>query len=230
MGAHRSAEEVEREHLGVLGPELGPTYHVLYEEVTWLHAKWNQYRQLYATPQTVDLLNRTAGFFFRVIQDVLWEDVVLHIARLTDSPKSMGKANLTLRRLPEVITIPELAAEVENLVDKVQKESAFARDWRNRRIAHRDLSLALDVEAEPLQAVSRAQVERVLSAIRAVLNKIHGHFWRDQAVAFDHFLAHDDAEALTYYLGVAAKAEDATQERLRQGRPLPEDLEPKGEV
>jgi hypothetical protein len=225
MGARRSAEEVEQERLNVLGPDLGPIYYALYEEVTWLHAKWKQYRQLYATPETVDLLNRIAGFFFRVVQDVLWEDIVLHVARLSDPPKSMGKANLTLRRLPEVIQLQELAAEVKNLVEEVQRESAFAREWRNRRLAHRDLSLALDFEAEPLQGVSRDQMERALSAIRAVLNKVQGRFWKSE-VAFQHFLAHDDAAALTYYLGVAAKAEDRSRERLSQGRPLPEDLEP----
>jgi len=29
------------------------------------------YRALYAKPDTVDVINHTAGFFFRVVQDVL---------------------------------------------------------------------------------------------------------------------------------------------------------------
>lgn len=100
MAENKTAEQVRNEHLQVLGPTLGPLYHALYNEVTWLHAKWKQYRLLFAESQErVDLLNDVAGFFFLLIQDVLWEDIILHIARLTDPPQSVGKDNLTLLRL-----------------------------------------------------------------------------------------------------------------------------------
>ena len=105
MGRQRSSEEVHEEHLRVLGPDLGSLYHVLYNEVTWLHAKWLEYRKLYGhSPERIDLLNQTAAFFFRVVQDVLWEDILLHLARLTGPRKSAGKANLTLLMLPDIIS------------------------------------------------------------------------------------------------------------------------------
>ena len=102
----------------MLGPVLGPLFHALYDEVTWLHAKWKQYRILFAeSPERIELLNGIAGFFFRVIQDVLWEDVVLHIARLTDPSRSFGKDNLTLLRLAGTVQEPALSLEVANLVE-----------------------------------------------------------------------------------------------------------------
>jgi len=67
-------------------------------------------------------------------------------------------------------------------------------------------------------------MERALASVRAVLNKIEGHFWQSE-VAFAHFLAHDDAESLAYYLKVAIDAENRQRERLLQGRALPEDFE-----
>ena len=65
-----SAEQVREKHLRNMGPELGPIYHALWNEVAWLHTKWNQYRQLYAhSPERVTFLNGVASHFFGVVQD-----------------------------------------------------------------------------------------------------------------------------------------------------------------
>ena len=68
-------------------------------------------------------------------------------------------------------------------------------------------------------------MERALSATRTVLNTIERHYWNSET-AFQHFLAHDDGDALIAYLGVAVKAEERRRHRLLEGRPLPEDFEP----
>jgi len=214
MSGHKTHEQVREEHNGVLGPVLGPLYHGLYEEVTWLHAKWKQYRILFAeSPERIDLLNEVAGFFFQVIQDVLWEDVVLHIARLTDPPRSAGKDNLTILRLEGAVAEVALSVEVAALVDRARVAADFARVWRNRRLAHRDLSLALGNGVTPLPGISRAEVENALDAIRTALNKIEGHFFQSQ-VAFEDFLAYDDAESLACHLKLAVDAERRERESL----------------
>jgi hypothetical protein len=160
----------------VLGPILGPLYRGLCQEVTWLHAKWKQYRILFAeSPERIAILNEAAGFFFHVIQDVLWEDVVLHIARLTDRPTSAGKDNLTLLRLEGAVSDRVLSAEIAVLVDQARSATEFARAWRNRRLAHRDLSLAIGTGATPLPGISRADVESALASIRSTVNKIESH-------------------------------------------------------
>ncbi len=227
MAEKKSSGERRDEHFRVLGPQLGPLYSSLYDEVTWLHAKWQQYRQLYATPETVELLNQIAGFFFRVVQDVLWEDILLHIARLIDQPTTKrGKKNLTLLQLAPAIDDSKLAREVRTLVKRVKQESAFAVDWRKRHLAHRDLALALNESGEePLLGASRQRIKGALSAIGDVLNKIEGHFWNSE-IAFDHIITQSDAETLIYFLRLAARADNQRLERLRRGRPLPEDLEP----
>jgi hypothetical protein len=76
MADHQSAVDVERQHLEAFGPEAGPLYHGLHNEVVWLHAKWLEYRKLFAkSDKRIELLNDTAGFFFKVVQDTLWENV-----------------------------------------------------------------------------------------------------------------------------------------------------------
>lgn len=109
---------------------------------------------------------------------------------------------------------PELASEIESAVKRAENLSRFARDWRNRRLAHSDLKLALEDRAEPLLGVSRENVEHSLSAIAGVLNTISGYFFRTE-VGFRLFIAHDDAECLAYYLKSAIDSED--RERLGRG-------------
>ncbi|MBE0411740.1 MAG: hypothetical protein IBX69_18590, partial [Anaerolineales bacterium] len=84
----------------VLGPRLGPIYHGLFIEETWLTAKWLEYKKLFAvSPERIDLLNGTSSFFFGVVQEVLWNDILLHLTRITDPPKSAGKQNLSIQQL-----------------------------------------------------------------------------------------------------------------------------------
>ena len=103
MARHMSGAEVREQHLRVLGEELGNLYNRLYQELTLLCAKWQEYRKLYAvSPERVALLNRTAPFFFVTAERVFWEDILLHLARLTDPPKSAGKPNLSIMSLLKI--------------------------------------------------------------------------------------------------------------------------------
>src|SRR2546430_16292006 len=68
----------------------------LWNEVAWLHAKWHEYKELYGEkPPRLELLNRASGFFFRIVQDTLWENTLLHLARLTDPSRSAGDRKST---------------------------------------------------------------------------------------------------------------------------------------
>jgi hypothetical protein len=230
MATHRTAAEVEQEHLRAFGSELGPLYHALHNEVTWLYAKWLEYRKLFAkSDKRIDVLNDTAGFFFRVVQDTLWEDVLLGIARLTDPPKQGQFENLTLLRLPTAVSDSSLATRVRALANAAKGRSAFAREWRNKHIAHRDLSLAIDAKAEPLPGVSRQNVDDALASFAVVLNALQVHYLKSE-VGFEHFVAHDDADALVYWLRVGLRSEQLQRKRLDEDRSLPEDFEPMSEA
>ena len=230
MASHRSAEEVEQQHLKVFGPALGPTYHRLYNEVAWLHAKWLEFRKLFAKSEgRIELLNGTAAFFFRVVQDVLWEDVLLHIARLTDPPKQGRFENLTLLRLPGEVPDSALAEKLGQLTEVACANSGFARAWRDQHIAHRDLHIALGTGARTLPGASRQNVEDALASLAAVVNALHHHYTGGD-VAFRHFIAHGDGDDLVYWLQFAQRSEERQRQRLEQGRSLPEDFEALPEV
>jgi len=81
--------------------EIRDLYESLDSEVSFVHAKWKLYRQLYGTSEErIELLNRTAGYFFGVVQQSLFEDVVISLCRLTDPASGFGgKENRSLEQL-----------------------------------------------------------------------------------------------------------------------------------
>jgi hypothetical protein len=72
-------------------------------------------------------MNRSAGHFFRMVQDLLWESLMMHIARLTDKPKVFGRTNLTLHNLPELIPDAALKNKIESLCREATDRTQFAR-------------------------------------------------------------------------------------------------------
>lgn len=223
---HQSADEIEREHLRVFGEDLGSLYHALHNEVVWLHAKWSEYKKLYAeSPERVDLLNDSAGHFFSVVQEVMWENVLMHISRLTD-PAVQGKHNnLTLLKLPEAVTDPSLAKKLSEQTALAKSKAEFAKMRRNKIHAHQELSLALGDKSVQLPAASRAHVEEVLKLFREILNLIQRKYMNNSTTAYDHFLSAQDAEALVTRLAFGQRCATLRRQRLVQGNPYPEDLE-----
>jgi len=163
-----------------------------------------------------------------MVQDRLWEVSLLHIARLTDTSATFGKVgkeNVTLLALPQVVD-SAIRSEIEALVEVAERECRFAKDWRNRRIAHRDLKLALGGSAAPLAAASRASVKKALRAIANVLNAVESHYMSAE-VAYEWTLSNRGAKVLLHVLRDGIEARDARHQRLRSGEPLPEDIKPK---
>jgi hypothetical protein len=224
MADNLTADEVRAEHFTTMGPHLGPVYHALWNEVVWLHAKWKEYKELYGEkPTRVDLLNRTAGLFFRIVQDTLWEDALLHLARLTDPPRSAGKENLTLLQLPSLVDDHGLRGHLDALLTQAQAKTAFARDWRNRHIAHRDLAKALGEGAKPLTEASRNHVDEALRALAAVLNRV-GAFYLKSETVFDVITPMTGSVALLHVLRDGLAADERRLARLRAGQPDPDDF------
>jgi len=137
---------------------------------------WGEYVILYGTSEeNVDLLNQAAPAFSKMIQDALWENVLMHLCRLVDSRSTLGKENLTVLRLPELVS-GSLKMEVEQAISDVLKSCDFAKDWRNRRISHSDLDLSTGASSQPLAVASRAKVREALKGLCKVLNLVESHY------------------------------------------------------
>ena len=155
MSGYRTSQDIRDEYIRQMGKSLGLFFDRLWQELAWLYTKWDEYVELFAkNPERVALLNEAAPNFFGIVQNVMWEDCIVHVARLTDPPQSGRRENLTIRALPDLVS-PQFEEEIKTLVTEARKNAEFCRDWRNRRNAHHDCALALgDDHAEPLEHAS----------------------------------------------------------------------------
>lgn len=113
--------------------------------------------------------------------------------------------------------------EIKRLIDSAIQKADFCRDWRNRRLAHKDLKLSLSDEAVPLKPASREKVKDVLEAISSIMNAIAGHYM-DTTIIFDGLTRLKGAEALLYIIDDGIKAEMRRRERIRTRKYNEDDL------
>jgi hypothetical protein len=196
MSSTRSEKEIQEGYCSAMGEELGSAFFQLYRKLIELHIVWQQYRQLFGSdPETVHLINRTAGLFFKIVQDELWDSVLLGVSRMTDPPKTGAKKNLTIQSLPALIADSSLREDIATLCRTALEDAAFAREHRNKRIAHQDRDYLIDRASNPLSGVSRERVETMLNSLRAVLNRLDAHY-RDTTVMYQDFVDESGARLL----------------------------------
>ncbi|NML46643.1 hypothetical protein HHL11_23055 [Ramlibacter sp. G-1-2-2] len=216
----RTAQESKVANITAMGDALGSIYSELWQEVAWIHQRWAHFVELFGTkPERIDLMNQAAPPLFRTVQDTLFEAVLLHLARLTDPSKNV----LSLRRVVKLTTGTPIGKEVAKLVQEAIAATEFARDWRNRKLAHRDLQLALGGRAQTLAPASRADVKTALKAVVDVLNAISAHYL-DSTTGFHLGPGGADALGLLLILRDGLRFEEQRMERLRKGVFSPEDL------
>lgn len=172
----RTANQIRRAKIVAMGRELGEIHHELSQQLMWLNSKWQEYRALFAhSASRVEQLNGAAPFFFGMIQQVLFNDVLLHLARLTDPSTTAGRHNLTFQRLPALVH-PSLRRKVERHLRAVLKKTEFARDRRNRAIAHCDLPTLRRMHPKRLAHASRRRVGQALESMAVLMNAIEAHY------------------------------------------------------
>jgi len=170
-----------------MSPDLCDVHNALEQQVVWIIYKWTIYVELFSDKETVDLLNTASPPTFRTVQDALFADTVMTLARMSDPPKSAGKDNLSFQRLKKIVgkDFPgPISKSCSALVDAFVDECEPLRDFRNRQLAHSDLQLSLGVSADPLPGISRKTIRTVLDRATEILNQLardildsHTRFW-----------------------------------------------------
>ena len=134
---------------------------------------WGEFVELFRDELRVNVLNQAAPAMFHIIGHALWQFTLLEIARLTDRSESVGKKNLTIQNLPELVK-PEAKTDVKKLVDVAVEKSNFCRDQRNRQLAH--LDLLTNQSAKPLEPATMKAVDEAIDAIGNVIKEVHLHY------------------------------------------------------
>jgi hypothetical protein len=219
-------DSVKQKYIEHMGPELGLVYHALIYEMTLLTVKWVSYNELFGTKaRRIELLNQASGFFFHFVQESLWDDILLHISRMTDPARMNRKERLSISQIPEIITDDNLREEISNLVKTAnEKAGLYCRKIRNSRIAHKDLQQAIGEKSSLLDHEIKPNISEVLNALTKVMNLISIHYMKTQ-VSFMDLEAKSAVLSLLLVLDDGLMKEQERQEKLRRGEYDPQDFQ-----
>ena len=203
--------------MGTIPSDIDEVFGLLKKEITWLHARWIVYRQLFGrSNKRIDLLNECAPALFYVIQDVLIGEMQVSLSKLTDPARSGKFDNLSLEQLQkqmEGLGEPQLAARLRELLDELHSRCTPFRAWRNKQLAHLDLSTAMKSNPDPLPGISRQMIEEALELVREYMNEIQRRYCHSET-GYEHFImAGGDGEALVAVLRSGMRYEEHVTEK-----------------
>jgi len=155
-----------------------PAYEVAFkavdQSVQQIFVRWEIYTQLFDSgEENVALLNSSGSYVFFVLQRLLLDDTILALSRLTDPPETAGKENASIKYLVEAMSAslsPELAAEVDASLVKLDAHVASARQHRNKAVAHADLQHA--VGAASLPEIAYTELEEAMKELTYLILRL----------------------------------------------------------
>ncbi len=194
-----------------LPEEIAAGFEQLSLDLTWAYARWITCSELYMrSKDRIKLLNESAPAFFSLIQRVLADDIQMALCRLADPAGSgRGKTNLSLRAianaLPHTTKDAPLIADVQKAVGSFTDQCKPFIAQRHKRIAHRDLEVALKTGATMLPKATVSMLGAALASAAEILNTIEAHYCQSET----HYsglamsgaaeaLVHDVAAGLRY--------------------------------
>lgn len=204
---------------------IDEVFQPLCQEVLDIHLAWRLYRQAFAnSEEIVILLNSYAGVWFGYAQVAMYDDIVVSLFRLLDpANQGNGRNNLTLARLADVVKADNqiaLAALIRSARNHVENLLQPFADWRNKRVAHNDLSRMQAVwQGNPTTlGPSRQIIEESLAGVRASMDSVDRHYQNNTtAYAEICFPLGQDGEELIKHL----KRYTQYLEEDRAGAPTP---------
>ena len=192
-------------------PSIEAAYRPVQSEIVSLHARWHQWKTLFATEQaSVEILNKTAPLFFAHVQQVLVSDVIIGITRLFDPANTGKNENASLFWVLDAVKLEGregLAEKLEQTLSIVTPQIEAARKHRHKRIAHNDRATFLSADPSVLPAISDSDFSLLLASAEKFLNLVTVEYGDTQTV-LDYLDAPGDAGVLVRHLDHAIQFRD----------------------
>ncbi|WP_246054807.1 hypothetical protein [Paracoccus gahaiensis] len=147
-------------------------------EYCWLHLaqimeQKRAYAGLYGDVRRVEIMNAASGALSRVIQDALFDSIVLGLCRLLDPAKS-GRTkfvNLSFDLMISKLPASEISLHCQERREDLCNRAYSLRQRRDKHLAHTDLA-SLKQEAR-VGWVSLTEIESTLSEMGDLLKDIY---------------------------------------------------------
>jgi hypothetical protein len=134
--------------------DLEQVFRAVFDQALEISLRWKLFRQLFDSgEENIALLNKSGSFVFGLLQRLIFYDIVLSLARLTDPAKSFRRyENASIENLflkASCRLTPDATMEVKSLREKLNSHTFEIRKYRDKALAHADLNHAARVEALP---------------------------------------------------------------------------------
>ena len=150
-----------------LPAELEGPLNSVVAHVRYIAYLWQTYKQLFAeSSKRRNLPHAEAGDFFRLVDDVLLDAILLGMARLHDKAQEGGSRNLSLQYIIELIPNPahaQLITELDTRRSSICSTCKTLTRYRHKRIGHNDHKLGKFTDQASLPDFSVDEVDHWLS-------------------------------------------------------------------
>lgn len=202
MSENRDGDDLLKMYTTKMGKPLGPFFHHLWQDLARLHLSWNEYVPIFGRSKArIDDLNKVAPYFFGMVQDMWWNDLILILWKLTDK----DTRTLSILRLPGFAPV-SLHAELKPKIKDAVAACKFAHKVRHNMIAHRNADIAMKVKPTPPS--SRTDVKKAIAALDDVFNFVHGSYTGEQPMMWEHLDARGGSESVLWIVRRGLKARD----------------------
>jgi AbiU2 len=160
---------------------MGGVFQEFFQEYNIVRAKWRQYKRLFTTSESIDLLNRHGAHAFGLIADLLIKDVIMCITRMMNPSKASWGDPANLATLLINLAAHRQVALVKRLTeirDRVKPASDSLKRWRDEQLSKNDYAAYVGMKAniDAVPANDRKMIEDVLSAMSDVLVELQAHY------------------------------------------------------
>ncbi|MCF3972299.1 hypothetical protein [Paracoccus salsus] len=164
----------------------------LVNELVHTRLKWRVYRAFYGTNnERVELLNGVSGTTAGIIQDALYDDVILSLCRSADAARSAGKSNNSFASLLSFLDDVPFKKDLSGRIKVFQGLCRPLRDRRNWHVAHSDREATFS--ETQMGGVSRSDVEACIEVARSTLVVVYSAVFNTQ-ISTELVSGHNDDE------------------------------------
>jgi hypothetical protein len=167
---------MEGEMLNATSAVTREIYQSVRGELKGIHYRLTVFRQFFTSQEAVDLVNRTAYFFFLMLRIDLLDTMVQAINRLLDPPKSLNiHDNASLEQLVDSLDSRKyelLISQLRSMLVDLRARSQRLKYWRDKQVSHRDLDVVLGQAPKPV--TSLVEITDVFVGLQAFMNRFEG--------------------------------------------------------
>jgi hypothetical protein len=147
------------------------------EQYAWLRVVFDEYRILYEKGQPrCDLLDEVARNFFRNLNRILVEYVLLQISKLTDPPRSGEDDNLTVKYILKLVSAEDRKElGLDDLSVNIHSIRPYIREARNKLIAHLDTSTVLS--RKTVGEIPEGVLNSFWNSLKEFVDRVHKHYF-----------------------------------------------------